>query len=109
MTRETRNPSRLPGEPAGFSLIELTAAIAVIGILSASAVMMLPNAIQTARAGGGMTQVITALRHAKDRAITERRDMEVRFVAPNEIQIWRHEVPAALIRGFRWVGQQWVD
>ena len=98
MTRYRSTRSGPFGGSAGFSLIELTAALAIIGILSASAVMMLPNAIQTARADGGMTQVIAELRLAKDRAITERRDMEVRFVAPNEIQIWRQEVPVALGR-----------
>ena len=97
----TRQRSISPGPfsgSAGFSLVELAAAIGVIGILSASAVMMLPNAIQAARSDGGMTQVISELRLARDRAISERRDMEVRFLAPNEIQIWRQEVPTALGR-----------
>ena len=82
-------------DPGGFSLIELMVVVGIAGTIMATAVLVAPGAIRDARADGGMTTVVTALRRAKDLAVTERRDMEVRFVAPNEIQIWRLEVPAA--------------
>jgi len=81
------------GESAGFSLMELLVVLGVASVVMATAVLMMPSAIRDARSDGGMALVVAELRRAKDLAVTERRDMEVRFVLPDEIQIWRQEVP----------------
>lgn len=78
---------------AGFSLIEVLVVLGVASVVMATAVLMMPGAIRDARADGGMTVVVSELRRAKDLAVTQRRDMEVRFILPNEIQVWRQEVP----------------
>jgi prepilin-type N-terminal cleavage/methylation domain-containing protein len=81
------------GDSTGFSLVEVLVVVGIGCVVMATAVLMMPGAIRDARADGGATMVVTELRRAKDLAVTERRDMEVRFVPPNEIQIWRQEVP----------------
>ena len=81
------------GGSAGFSLMELLVVVGVASVVMATAVLMMPDTIRNARADGGMALVVAELRRAKDLAVTQRRDMEVRFVLPDEIQIWRQEVP----------------
>jgi type II secretory pathway pseudopilin PulG len=80
---------------AGFSLVEILVVAGVACVVMATAVLIMPGAVRDARSDGAMTVVVSELRRAKDLAVTERRDMEVRFVAPNEIQIWRQEVPVS--------------
>ncbi|MBE3109136.1 MAG: prepilin-type N-terminal cleavage/methylation domain-containing protein [Acidobacteria bacterium] len=80
-------------DTAGFSLIEVLVVAGVASVVMATAVLIMPGAVRDARSDGAMTVVASELRRAKDLAVTERRDMEVRFVAPNEIQIWRQEIP----------------
>jgi type II secretory pathway pseudopilin PulG len=80
----------------GFSMVELVVVVGLILVIMAGVIMVMPGAIRDARADGGMKTVVAQLRLAKEMAITQRRDMEVRFVLPREIQIWRQEVPAAL-------------
>lgn len=86
------------GQSAGFTLTELIVALGITSVMVAALAMIAPRTIRDARADGGLEQVISQLQRAKELAVTERRDMEVRFIAPDEIQIWRQEVPVALGR-----------
>jgi prepilin-type N-terminal cleavage/methylation domain-containing protein len=87
--------SKRTSDSAGFSLIELLIVVAIAICALAGSVLVMPSFVRDARSDGAMKTVIATLRQAKDLAVADRRDMEVRFVAPNEIQIWRQEVPTA--------------
>lgn len=97
---------------AGFTLVELLVVLGLIAVITAIAVLAMPRSIRTSKADSAMTTVIAELRRAREMAVSERRDMEVRFVNNNEIRILRLEVPsgsATLVRstllegGFRFV------
>jgi prepilin-type N-terminal cleavage/methylation domain-containing protein len=80
--------------PAGFSLLELTVVIALIGVLATTTLIVTPGAWQRARADSSIATVMTELRRAKDTAIAQRRDIEVQFVSPNQILLLRHDIGA---------------
>jgi prepilin-type N-terminal cleavage/methylation domain-containing protein len=74
---------------AGFTLTEVLVVIAVIGVLSAMAVLVNPAAIIGIRADSGLSQLTSQLRRAKDLAVADRRDIQVQFLGRNQIQITR--------------------
>ena len=53
----------------------------------------------------GMQQVMAQLRMARDMAISQRRSVEVQFVAPNEIRTIRWEIPS----GFTTVNEYFLE
>jgi Tfp pilus assembly protein FimT len=67
--------------------------VAVMSVLAAAATLVMPGALQTARADSSMTAVVAALRVAREEAISQRRHMQVTFTAPNRIVVSRVEVP----------------
>jgi hypothetical protein len=77
---------------AGFSLVELTVIVAITGVLLGTAVMFRPSWMASASADGGLETVLRAFRLARERAIAERRNVEVRFINPNQIQVVRRDV-----------------
>ena len=76
----------------GFTLIELIITVGVISAVMIGATTVLPGMLKASRADGSSAIVINALRLARDRAIGERRNMDVLFIAPNEIKIVREEI-----------------
>lgn len=79
----------------GFTLIEMMITLAIIGICAAGAAVMVPNFLSQSRADGAVAQALNTLRVARDRAIGERRNIELHFVTPNHIQIVRQEIVLA--------------
>ena len=77
----------------GFTLVEIVVVMAIIGVMSAAASVLVPALIHQARSDGAVTQAVNTLRVARDRAIGERRNVEVRFLGTNHIQIARQEIP----------------
>jgi len=75
----------------GFTLIEMMITLAIIGICAAGAAIMVPNFLSQSRADGAVAQALNTLRVARDRAIGERRNIELHFITPNHIQIVRQE------------------
>ena len=84
--------TRLHANVDGFSLIEVMTVVAIAGVLTATAIGVLPGFLNQGHADGGATQVLNALRLARERAIGERRNIEVRFIGNNEIQTVRDEI-----------------
>lgn len=76
----------------GFSLAELLFVMGLLAIVATMAVLATPQAVATARADSALQQVIAELRGARDLAVTERRNIEVRFVLPNQVQVLRRDV-----------------
>ena len=76
----------------GFTLIEMLITLGIIGTVAAVAAVAVPNLRSAAKADGAVAQTLNTLRVARDRAIGERRNIELRFILPNHIQIARQEI-----------------
>ena len=77
---------------AGFSLLEMIVMLCIIGILSTMAVLQMGQAVPAMKADGAMRVVMSQLNTARELAISQRRYMQVKFLAPNQIQIIRKDV-----------------
>ncbi len=84
---------RTPGSPAssqrGFTLIDIQVGVVLFTILAAMTVVSVQTAMTIARGDSAMLQVVGALRQGREAAIAFRRGVDVRFVDPNRIQLWR--------------------
>ena len=71
----------------GFSLLEMVVVVMLAFVVMAFAVMNSMSSTQNARANAAMDAVITQLRQARELSIAKRRNVEVQFIQPNEIQL----------------------
>jgi prepilin-type N-terminal cleavage/methylation domain-containing protein len=71
----------------GFSLIEMIIVVALAFTVMAFAVINTVGSSQNARANAAMDAVISQLRQARELAIAKRRNVQVQFTAPNQIQL----------------------
>jgi prepilin-type N-terminal cleavage/methylation domain-containing protein len=76
----------------GFSLIELIITVGLISTVMVGVAAVMPGMLKTAQADEASAVVVNTLRLARDRAIGERRNMDVVFTLPNRIQIVREEI-----------------
>jgi prepilin-type N-terminal cleavage/methylation domain-containing protein len=74
---------------AGFTLIEIMFSVAVIGIMAAVSVPMLQNTIRDARASAAMRVLMGQFAAAREAAMTSRRNVEVKFLGTNQVQLVR--------------------
>ncbi|WP_291981863.1 type II secretion system protein [Luteitalea sp.] len=79
---------------AGFTLIEVLITVTIVGVLLSMSLLVLPGAIAAAKADSGSSQLSALLRTAREQAVTERRNVEVRFQAPDAIEAWREDIDA---------------
>ena len=84
-------PRRTSSE-AGFSLIEVLITGTIVATLLAAAALVMPGVLTMAKADSGSAQLTTLLRTAREQAITERRNIEIRFIAPDRAEAWREEI-----------------
>lgn len=82
-----------PGREGGFSLLELLVVIAIAGVTLAIGAGFFPQARDTIQGDANMRIVNWQLKLARERAINERRSIQVDFVAPNTIRLTRQEIP----------------
>src|ERR1700730_16702929 len=76
----------------GFTLPEMLITLGIIGTVAAGAAITMPNLVSQSRADGAIAQALNTFRVARDRAIGERRNIELHFINPNHIQIVREEI-----------------
>jgi prepilin-type N-terminal cleavage/methylation domain-containing protein len=84
---------RLNGE-RGFTLIELMMVVGILAVTFGMVVLVSPQMSRYARAESGVEQVVSALRFARETAVGQRRNIQIRFVGENTVQIARVEIPA---------------
>ena len=70
---------RFKHRDSGFTVIELIIVIAVIGIVSAFALINIFAILPGYRADQAMNQVFSQLRAARELAISQRREVQVQF------------------------------
>jgi Tfp pilus assembly protein FimT len=84
--------TRTEFDDRGFSLVELIIITGVISVMLTSAIIVMPGMVKQARADSASALVVNTLRLARDRAIGERRNMEIIFTEPRRIQVVRQEI-----------------
>lgn len=80
------------GSERGFSLIELMVVVGIMATVAAVTMMVTPLMLNTARADSGIAKAMDALRGARELAISQRRNVEIRFIGVTAIQIVRLEI-----------------
>ena len=92
--------TRTRSNAAGFTLAELMIIVGVIGVTDGRRHRRACRTCSGRRKADGSTAiVVNALRLARDRAISERRNMDVVFVPPNRIKIVREEIVYNCVTG----------
>jgi type II secretory pathway pseudopilin PulG len=81
----------------GFSLMEMVVVLGLAFTVMAFAVMKTAGTSQNARANSATDAVISQLRQARELAIAKRRNVQVQFTAPNQIQITVLTLPGEAI------------
>jgi type II secretory pathway pseudopilin PulG len=84
MTTETR---RHRDSARGASMVEVLFSMLVMGIIMGMCLVAMQPAVQQFRANEGMNIVMSEMRLARQMSVAQRRDIQVQFVAPNEIKL----------------------
>jgi prepilin-type N-terminal cleavage/methylation domain-containing protein len=88
-----RTPIRPPVlNQRGFTLLELLIVVAIMGTLAAMAVLVMPNFIRHQKAEAGISQALEVIRNAREIAISQRRNVQIRFTGTNVIEIVREDI-----------------
>lgn len=77
---------------AGFTLIELQVAMAMLVVLAGTSLMLTRSVLPSLRADSQARRLVALLQYARESAISTRRDIELRFDVPNNsVQLVRRE------------------
>jgi prepilin-type N-terminal cleavage/methylation domain-containing protein len=79
-------------DESGFSLLEILVVVALMGALAAMAIMVSPSFTRTARADASIVQMMDAIRSAREVAISQRRNVELRFIGLDAVQTVRIDI-----------------
>ncbi|HUU32677.1 MAG TPA: type II secretion system protein [Vicinamibacterales bacterium] len=80
----------------GFSLAEMLVVVALIAVGTAIAIPVTMASVQRAKGDSALSVTEAFLDGARDRAVAERRNIELSFQAPNILRLHRVEVPSGL-------------
>jgi len=78
---------------AGFSMVEVCIVVALTSIIGSFAVLNINGIMPGMTANEAMYQTVAQLRSAREAAIAQRRNVELRFPGDNQIQSVRHDLP----------------
>jgi prepilin-type N-terminal cleavage/methylation domain-containing protein len=76
----------------GFSLVEVLTAVALLSVMMATALLVTRTTLGMSKTASSAQQLRAALRAARETSIAERRNINVRFIAPNIVQLTRRNV-----------------
>lgn len=77
----------------GFSLMELLVIAGIIGVLGGVAMGVSSTIVRMVRGESGAQQLDAFLKRHREMAIARRRDIEIRFIDPNQVQSAVRSVP----------------
>lgn len=78
----------------GFSLLEMMSVLVIMAVVGGMATAQMATARRAMQGDSAMRLLMGQLTLAREMAVTQRRNMEIKFVGVNWVQIIRHEVPA---------------
>jgi prepilin-type N-terminal cleavage/methylation domain-containing protein len=78
---------------AGFSLVEIVLAVAILAVMFGLATGVTLSTINATKADSSTVNVMSMLDLARTQATSERRDMQLVFTLPNKVEVFRVEVP----------------
>lgn len=101
-----RCPPDLRRNEAGISLIELMIATLVMSTIVAMAVVQVGAARPAMLGDAAMRSVMLQLAAARETAVAQRRNVEMRFAGTNAVQLFRQNLPTGttLLRSFTFEG-----
>jgi prepilin-type N-terminal cleavage/methylation domain-containing protein len=80
-------------ENDGFSLVEVTLVLMLACVLAGFAVINMNSILPGVNANGSMYETIAQLRHGRQAAIAQRRNIQLLFPEDNQIRLVRNELP----------------
>jgi Tfp pilus assembly protein FimT len=81
----------------GFSLAEVVIGLSILMLVSGFALLNLNSIMPGISANTAMKQTLGQLRNARELALAQRRNIEIKFLAPNQIQLLRYDMPGTTI------------
>jgi prepilin-type N-terminal cleavage/methylation domain-containing protein len=86
--------ARVSGKPseAGYSLIEILAVIAILGVMSGMAATIMTNVIPMVHADSSLDLLVAELRQARQMSVDQRRNFVAQFKGTNEFVLVREEL-----------------
>ncbi|MFN7982182.1 MAG: hypothetical protein U0Q11_10015 [Vicinamibacterales bacterium] len=85
---------RAIGSASGFSILEVLFALGIAGVLAALAMPVTNQYVRWAKADSSAEATLRIITGARDRAIAERRNIELTFVSPNIVRLERENIDA---------------
>ncbi len=80
---------------SGFTMVEIVVVVGLMSVLAGMAMLVMPSFARTARADASSAQVLDTIRSAREQAISQRRNVELRFIQPNGVQTVRRNLNPA--------------
>ncbi len=77
----------------GFTLVEILVAVAVLSILAGVGIGVTTTIVRMTRGETGSQQLDGFLKRHREMAVARRRDIEIRFLPPNQVQSAQRAVP----------------
>jgi prepilin-type N-terminal cleavage/methylation domain-containing protein len=91
MSNESIREGRL-GDERGFTLLEMMVVVGLIGTLTMMALIAAPAFTNAAKADSAVEQVMDLMRSARELAVSQRRNVEVRFIGNTGLQTVRRDI-----------------
>jgi prepilin-type N-terminal cleavage/methylation domain-containing protein len=89
--RSTCRNDRIRNE-SGFTMLEILVVVGLMAVLAGMAMLVSPSFARKARADASSAQVLDAIRSAREVAISQRRNVELRFIGLNAVQTVRRNI-----------------
>jgi prepilin-type N-terminal cleavage/methylation domain-containing protein len=88
----------------GFTLLEMLMVVAIMGTIAAMAALISPGFIRQQKAEAGISQALEVIRSARETAISQRRNVQIRFTGNDLIEVVREDISpvgTTLLRSIR--------
>ena len=77
----------------GFTLVEMVMVVGIMAVTIGMVALVSPAMSRYARAESGIEQALSIFRQAREIAVGQRRNMQIRFLGDNVMQIVRVDIP----------------